>query len=105
MLKFKTGAVRSSKKNKGRFDLLPVNAMFALARLFEKGAAEYGEGNWRKGIPKSSLMDSGLRHAFQALRGDTDEEHLIHCAWNMLCAYELKHIENNETQQEKDTND
>lgn len=89
MTSFASGAIRSSKEGKGRFDLLPPGAMMALAQLMERGAKQYGERNWEKGIPIGSFMDSGLRHAFQALRGDTNEEHLIHAAWNFLCAYEL----------------
>lgn len=89
LTKFPSGAVRSSKKDKGRFDLLPPRAIKALAVLMQKGAEQYGEHNWQKGMPKESFMDSGIRHAFQALKGDTDENHLIHAAWNFLCCYEL----------------
>ena len=94
---FESGAIRSSKEGKGRFDLLPANAIFALARLIERGAKQYGDRNWERGIPISSFIDSGLRHAFQASRGDTDEEHLINAAWNFLCAYETKQTRKEQT--------
>jgi len=87
---FASGAIRDTKHGKGRYDLLPVKAIEALAKHCELGAMKYGERNWEKGIPSDSFMDSGIRHAFNALMGKTDEEHLIAAAWNFLCCYELK---------------
>lgn len=80
---FSTGARRNSSEGKGRFDLLPVEAIQALAKRFEYGAKLHGSNNWRKGIPNSSLFDSALRHLFQALKGETDEDHLASCLWNV----------------------
>jgi hypothetical protein len=83
-----TGAQRNNSSGKGRFDLLPIYALFAVARVFEDGAKEHGENNWRRGMPTKWLYDSGMRHLAQALRGDTDEDHLAKAAWNILCAIE-----------------
>lgn len=80
---FSTGARRNSSDGKGRFDLLPVEAIQALARRFEYGAKLHGANNWRKGMPNSSLYDSALRHLFQAMGGDTSEDHLGACLWNV----------------------
>lgn len=80
---FSTGARRNNSENKGRFDLLPVEAIQALAKRFEYGAKLHGANNWRKGIPNSSLFDSALRHLFQALNGEIDEDHLASCLWNV----------------------
>lgn len=80
---FSTGARRNSSQGKGRYDLLPVEAISALAQRFEYGASLHGANNWRKGIPNSSLFDSALRHLFQALNGQTDEDHLASCMWNV----------------------
>ena len=80
---FATGARRNSSEGKGRFDLLPVEAIAALAKRFEYGAKLHGANNWRKGIPNSSLFDSALRHLFQALNGEADEDHLASCLWNV----------------------
>jgi hypothetical protein len=89
---FETGAHRDANKDKGRFDLLPVTAIEALAKHFQKGAKKYGDNNWRKGFPMSALLDSALRHTFKALRGDTDEDHLVAAAWNLICAIETRDV-------------
>ena len=50
MQKTDFGALRESNKGRGRFDLLPYEAMEALAIWYEDGAAKYGERNWEKGL-------------------------------------------------------
>lgn len=92
--KFKTGAVRDSQTNKGRFDLLPPRALKDLAIHYEKGCLKYGDRNWEKGQPLSRYLDSGLRHAFEFLEGKIDEDHLIAAIWNLMCLREtLRRIE------------
>lgn len=88
--KFSTGAVRDAQEDKGRCDLLPVRAIIAVSKIFENGAKKYGENNWRKGIPLSRYMDSGLRHALKYLRGDRDEDHLSQAIWNLMCLSETQ---------------
>jgi hypothetical protein len=87
---FSTGAVRDAQEGKGRMDLLPARAILAVAKIFEAGAKKYGDNNWRKGIPLSRYMDSGLRHAMKYLRGDRDEDHLTQAIWNLLCLSETQ---------------
>jgi hypothetical protein len=82
---FSTGAVRDAQEGKGRMDLLPVRAIIAVSKIFEQGAIKYSPNNWRKGIPLSRFMDSGLRHAVKYLRGDRDEDHLSQAIWNFMC--------------------
>lgn len=88
--KFKTGAVRDIQKGKGRFDLLPPRAIKRVAKQFEFGAVKYGDRNWEKGMPLSRYMDSILRHAFQVLEGNDDEDHKAAIAWNVLCMIEIE---------------
>ena len=88
---FAGGAVRDTTCGKGRFDLLPPRAIRAVARRFEQGAEKYGDRNWEQGEPIGrSYLDSGLRHAFQALQGLRDEDHLVAAAWNFLAAIETR---------------
>ena len=89
---FSTGARRNTSKGKGRYDLLPPEAIEALAKRFEYGAKLHGANNWRFGIPNSSLFDSALRHLFQALNGKNDEDHLAACLWNVsVLIYNREH--------------
>lgn len=92
---FETGAVRDMHAGKGRYDLLPWEAIHEVAKHCEAGAEKYGERNCEKGIPIHSLIDSAIRHLSCYLRGMKDEPHLRAAAWNVLFAIwmEIKHPE------------
>ena len=92
---FGTGATRDMGGNKGRCDLLPACALMRLAKHYEVGALKYSDRNWELGVPISSFIDSGLRHLLKYMDGQTDEDHLVAAAWNILGAMwtEEKHPE------------
>ena len=81
---FGTGAVRDTQTGKGRYDLIPPAAIFAVARVFEEGAIKYKARNYEAGIPLSRFIDSALRHLFKHLEGHRDEAHMAQAAWNIL---------------------
>jgi len=81
---FPTGARRDLNKGKGRYDLLPAVCIERLAKLYERGAAKYGDNNWQKGIPSTCYMESALRHLFKYLDGHRDEDHLAACVFNVF---------------------
>lgn len=83
---FATGAVRDMHEGKGRYDLLPWDAIHELAQHCEQGAKKYGERNCEKGIPIHSLIDSAIRHLSCYLRGMQDEPHLRAALWNVAFA-------------------
>jgi hypothetical protein len=87
---YPSGAVRDTQAGKGRFDLLPYRALRRVAQLYERGAAKYGDRNWEKGISFSRCFSSMLRHAFQALAGETDEDHLAAVVFNAFCLIEFQ---------------
>ncbi len=87
---FLTGAVRDAQEGKGRMDLMPVRAIFEVAKVMEEGARKYAARNWEKGIPLHRFIDSGLRHTMKHLRGDRDEPHLAMGCWNLLCAIDTQ---------------
>lgn len=82
---YQTGAVRDIQEGKGRYDLLPPEAIREIARHFEAGAVKYQDRNWEKGIPLSRFLSSGLRHTFAVLENQHDENHAAAAAWNLLC--------------------
>lgn len=84
--KFETGSQRDIRDGKGRFDLLPPEALFALAKHFEQGAKKYEDRNWEKGQDLGSYCDSGYRHFVSWMAGYTDEDHLVAAAWNLIAA-------------------
>lgn len=101
---FTTGAVRDMHQGKGRYDLLPWEAIHELARHCEEGALKYGERNCEKGIPIHSLIDSAFRHLSCYMRGMKDEPHLRAAMWNIAFAIymEQKHPEMQDIPTQKD---
>lgn len=81
MVTLPTGSKRESKKGKGRFDLIPHEAMLALAKRFEEGADAHGDRNWELGQPLSLLLNSLRRHASQ-VGHDYSEDHAAAVMWN-----------------------
>lgn len=55
-----------------------------LAKLFEAGAIKYSERDWEKGRPMEVYVDSSLRHLFQYLNGEVDEDHATAFMWNLI---------------------
>jgi hypothetical protein len=82
----KDGALRESNKGRGRFDLLPFEALEAWAIWCEQGAEKYGSRNWEKGLLVSDCINRLVRHAMKAANGWTDEDHLAACMWNAAAA-------------------
>lgn len=89
---FESGARRDNADNKPRFDLLPVTALERVAKHYAAGAKKYGENNWRKGIPRSEFLASGLRHLLYLIRGDDDEDHAAAVVWNLLGYIETQEL-------------
>ncbi len=68
-----TGGEKGTKPE--RYDLIPVEALATVARLYGKGAEKYEAHNWRKGYEWSKSYASLQRHANDFWRGvDIDEE-------------------------------
>lgn len=85
--------------NKVRVDLVPVDALFAVSRVFTFGAGKYGDRNWEAGIRYSRLYGAALRHILAWFnQEETDEEsnenHLAHaiCCLLMLLQYQEQQI-------------
>lgn len=85
---FAGGAVRDRASGKGRFDLLPIHGLLAVAKQMELGALKYAARNWEKGMPLSCFVDSATRHLLKYNAGFDDEPHLEAACWNLLCLAE-----------------
>jgi hypothetical protein len=72
-----------------RFDLLDVPSMFALAKVLDEGAKEYGENNWRK-ISVESNLNHAIMHILAYLNGDTQDDHLSHAFTRLMFALGVK---------------
>lgn len=85
---FSSGAVRDAQAGKGRFDLLPIHGVLAIALQMERGAAKYHQRNWELGMPLSRFADSAMRHLLKFIAGYDDEPHLDAALWNLACLKE-----------------
>jgi hypothetical protein len=82
------GAYRANQ-HKPNWELMPVDALEEVARVFSYGAQKYDLDNWRKGFPWRSVVGSSIRHIMAWLGGeDNDPEsklsHLSHAVCNLL---------------------
>lgn len=79
-----------------RFDLVPPEAMWALAEAFGAGAAKYSDRNWERGYDWSLSYGALQRHLWQFWNGeDIDAEtgtpHIVSAMWHcaVLTTYQL----------------
>lgn len=77
---------------KPRFDLLPPEAMTALAAHYALGAKKYADRNWEKGMAWGKCFASMQRHAWAWAEGEdhdpeTGSPHMIAVAWNAIALF------------------
>lgn len=73
-------------QGKLRMELLPPDALEALARILTDGAVKYNERNWEKGMSWSRPYAALLRHLLAFWRGqDIDPESGHPHLWHVLC--------------------
>lgn len=79
-------------EGKPRFDLLPPEALEALADHYGKGARKYADRNWERGMAWGKCFASMMRHAWAFWRGEdhdaeTGSHHMIAVAWNAIAIF------------------
>lgn len=96
---------------KARYDLIPPEAIEALAHHYRLGAEKYtlrdeagnitqlGDRNWERGMKWGKCFGSMLRHCWAYWRGETNDpetgtHHMIAVAWNAfaLFTYDVRSI-------------
>src|SRR3990170_2880042 len=80
---------RKFDQGKVRWDLMPWEALEAVARVITAGAAKYGERNWEGGYAWGRLFGAAMRHLSKWWLGEdrdpeTGESHLAHAACCVL---------------------
>lgn len=100
---------RKDDSGKARMDLIPPEAMFALADILGYGAAKYASRNWEKGMPWGRVFAAAMRHLwawwggcgptaksflFAEVDDETKRSHLWHalCCVVFLVAYEERGV-------------
>ena len=93
----KSGEGIKHDSDKLRMDLLPPEAIFAIAEVLTYGANKYKERNWEKGIDRNRIIAAALRHIFKYMLGESQDSesgisHLKHALTNLvfLVTYEVR---------------
>ena len=92
----RNSAGRKDDSGKDRLELIPPEAVFALARVLAFGAAKYEDRNWEKGMKWGRVFGAALRHLWawwggrgpttkSFLLGDLDSETKFSHLWHALC--------------------
>lgn len=79
---------KKNDKDKLRMDLIPSEAIIALAEVLTFGAKKYEDRNWEKGIEFERLFAACQRHLWSCWKGEwIDSEsqlpHLYHAFTNL----------------------
>lgn len=87
---------KKDDKNKVRLDLVPADAIYAIARGLTDGERKYGIHNWRKGIKHSRLYAAAMRHMSAYWEGETYDpksglSHMDHAITNLAMLVSTKH--------------
>lgn len=98
--KFPSGMERELCVHKPRFDLLYFDNMpyekqpiYRWANHMAKGAAKYSDKNYLKANSQGELerfRQSAARHFTQWMCGETDEDHMAACVFNLFGAEYVK---------------
>lgn len=104
--KEESGFQRDTQEGKPTFNLMfPKDIPYTeqpitrLADLFARGAEKYDDRNWEKADSQEALeraKASMMRHATQALCGETDEDHYAAVMFNCIFAMTLEYKLNND---------
>ena len=87
----KTGGKKGAKL--ARFSLIPVQALWALAEHYGKGAESYADRNWERGYNWSLSYDALNRHLNTFWEGhedydpDNGSHHMIAVAWHAFALF------------------
>lgn len=84
-----------------KYELIPIEALREIVKVYTFGANKYGDRNWEQGMDWGRMYGAAQRHLNEyAGRNDVDSEsglyHLAHAATciMMLLQYQIKDIGN-----------
>lgn len=80
---FETGSQRDDDTNKPLPNHLDAYVRMRFGYLLRHGANHYDKGNWRKGQPTETALESLHRHLAKYELGDNSEDHLSAIIFNV----------------------
>ena len=92
---YDAGDGKKHDTGKLRYELIPPDALAALAYVYTIGAEKYDDWNWRRGMSWSRVYGALMRHLIAYWQGETydrddGQEHMASVAW---CAFTLMEYE------------
>lgn len=90
---FNSGAQRSDRSGKGRYDLISPHGLKRLAIQYEEGSKHHEDArNWELGFPISRALCSALGHIMDHLAGNCSEDHLAAGVWQLFAAMHFEEL-------------
>ena len=89
-IQYDSGCVRENDTGRGAYELIGLEGLKRISRIYELGAKKYSERNWEKGGLWSRNLRSALRHMVQWMEGDSGEDHLAMACWNLFAIMEYE---------------
>ena len=81
------GGVRDTNEGKPDFTLIPYEALKRVAQHYTNGLKKYGRNNWHNLSTQADMdrfKESALRHLYQYLNGEDDEDHASAAIFNIM---------------------
>lgn len=84
--------LREDKSNKPDFTYFAVmyGVSTRIVKRFQEGAEKYDYLNWRHAETSQTYKESAMRHLFQFINGQTDEDHLAAAIVNLLIVMDIE---------------
>lgn len=96
IVKSDNGGLRYDE-GKPRYDLIPPEAIEAIAVHYMQGAKKYADRNWERGMDWGKCFRALMSHAIKWQKGETydndpsmpgyEAHHMIAVAWNAIALY------------------
>lgn len=80
--------MKGDRFNEGklRWSLVHFKSLEPLVRVLEFGAKKYGDYNWQKGLDKTEILESAMRHLTDLMDGEVyDKESGLHHIGHLMC--------------------
>lgn len=79
---------KATRLNEGKrkWSLVHYKSLEPLVEVLEFGAGKYGEKNWQKGLDKTEILESMMRHLTALMDGESnDKESKLHHIGHIMC--------------------
>ena len=84
---FQSGLEKVAFSEKLRFDLIPHELLFRLAKHYTNSLKKYPANNWRKSTKEESIIfkQAAMRHLMKWMNDlETEEDNATACIWNIM---------------------